>query len=743
MHNSGLRHIWMQLPQLLPTHKMFTYRVLRPRRKWLPSRQLSSWGTRSPRCSIALIAASADGMHACLCARSSGMRQRVQLSRSTSRSSSQTESVCRVSRMSCKRHARGSWSTVRPPHPQPLSWPPPFTPPPTPPHGICVCSMAVHASFNIADPHLFIEEWTLHMRNLSYAAVGGGTILIQTDFSAQYAHKAAWTNTCEHPPTSNMDVFVVTRVVIDEIGARTSQPCPTTLYMYGPTLPDGMLTQFNPILAGTFITDVWRIFSAAKGSSAFHNKCLWQIVQFYRGVIELTVTLVFTDGCRGQYKGRRNFHCLSLFASQHTAATYEPGPVPMSCYTFQSSHAPSRGDLQLIVNSVLSGAGAGADATMTDAALARQPVETAALGKATPCFPTAPAQTPLPVHDVIVRHLFACGHHFKGPHDGYGKDAKLMPKTAEKHQKARIATTHDLYHFNATHLPCPRSNIKASDVIASLQKLSPPLLAPLHESSLPQDWATILKFNSPAAGTTCLTPSHAAPHPMPPHPMPPHPMPPHPMSPHPMPPHPMAGTTCLPCNTEPPLAPDVTPLPATDLSTAAAALNDDEVQGLEGLELDDLNARPTVSYQEEDPDSEPEDTSAGDFDFELDESGSRITRDEQLEDEGYSPSPAPSSAACVTLRPAKAAKLVRKSRVITTTHKSAGEEESAGGEVQVATSHPMPPHPMPPHPMSPHPIPCRPIPCHPILCRPIPCRLTPSHATPSNATPSVGCHSTS
>ena len=80
--------------------------------------------------------------------------------------------------------------------------------------------LAVQGAFDIADPHLFIEEWTSHVRNLSYATVGDDTILIQTDFSAQYPHKAAWTNTCEHPPTSNMDVFVVTRVMIDAKGKR-------------------------------------------------------------------------------------------------------------------------------------------------------------------------------------------------------------------------------------------------------------------------------------------------------------------------------------------------------------------------------------------------------------------------------------------------------------------------------------------------------------------------------------------
>ena len=186
-------------------------------------------------------------------------------------------------------------------------------PPPTIPTPIHVrllfSFLAVQGAFDIADPHLFIEEWASHVRNLPYATVGDDTILIQTDFSAQYPHKAAWTNTCEHPPTSNMDVFVVTRVLIDAEGKRKELAPPPS-----PHHPAQVLSP--NCFVGMFITDVWRIFSAAKGSSAFHNKCLWQITQFYRGVIELKVVVVFTDGCRGQYKGRRNF-----LLSQHLRLT--------------------------------------------------------------------------------------------------------------------------------------------------------------------------------------------------------------------------------------------------------------------------------------------------------------------------------------------------------------------------------------------------------------------------------------
>ena len=90
---------------------------------------------------------------------------------------------------------------------------------------------------------------------------------ISTDFSAQYEHKAAWTCTCEHAPRSNMAVFVVTHSPVED--ELTSERSVTT--------------------------DIWRVFSEAKGSSHFHNKALAQIVDYYQ------VKLGLTDGCCAQY----------------------------------------------------------------------------------------------------------------------------------------------------------------------------------------------------------------------------------------------------------------------------------------------------------------------------------------------------------------------------------------------------------------------------------------------------------
>ena len=495
---------------------------------------------------------------------------------------------------------------------------------------MCITRSAVRDSFNIADPHLCIDAWTTHARHLIYASAEDNVLIIQTDFSAQYSHKAAWTNTCEHPPTSNMDVFVVTRVVIDK-AERTR----------------------------TYVTDVWRIFSAAKGSSAFHNECLRQITEFYRGVIALAVVYVCTDGCRGQYKGKRNFYKISTFASEHSKVSYVLGSIPMvQAASYEASHAPTNKDLAAVVDAVLAGAVAAADATVTEATMSRSATSPRTLPRRR--APTVRASSPPEVFDVVLRHFFACGHHFKGPHDGYGKDAKFMPKTAERHQRARIATTFDLYNFNATYLPTPRVNVLASEVVAALSPLPPEKLAPLDPSYLPGDWANMLDhLNLPQ------------------------------------------GNRCLPVDVDPPPVanPTVDPPVANPTPDATPATTDPpEEPDMEGLEADDLNARPTVGAHEEDEDSEAEDA-AGDFDFEFDEAGSRVHRPEQLEDEGASASPSSSSTADAgsasagsasaespaTPPAAKAAKRSRKARVVRMTMKESGCEEHEGGEVRVVT----------------------------------------------------------
>ena len=65
-------------------------------------------------------------------------------------------------------------------------------------------------------------------------------------------------------------------------------------------------------------TEVVRVISEAKGGTHFHNVALRQIVDYLRTVVpSLRRVHVFTDGCKGQYKGRKNFARIAEFPSLH------------------------------------------------------------------------------------------------------------------------------------------------------------------------------------------------------------------------------------------------------------------------------------------------------------------------------------------------------------------------------------------------------------------------------------------
>ena len=84
------------------------------------------------------------------------------------------------------------------------------------------------------------------------------------------------------------------------------------------------------------------------------------------------------------------------------------------------------------------------------------------------------AQFPSQMHGVQLVHRFAASHHFKGPHDAYGKDAKHLCRTAERNQKARLPSTHDVYYFCATKLPRPRRASTAKEIVGGLPDVPPP-----------------------------------------------------------------------------------------------------------------------------------------------------------------------------------------------------------------------------------------------------------------------------
>ena len=220
------------------------------------------------------------------------------------------------------------------------------------------------SNFREWSPHDWIDRWTTHQRHLTYATFRHDELCISTDFSAQYEHKAFCTRTCEHPARSNMDVFIVTHSPHElESGERV------------------------------VTTDVWRFFSEAKGSSLFHNTALDDVVKHYRERLGLKRVYVFSDGCRSQYKGKRNFRCIATFASRSNG--------------------------------------------------------------------------------VELVHRFAASHHFKGPHDAYGKDAKYLCRCAERNKKARLPGTYDIYRFCATTLPKPRRGVTAEQIVEPLPEQPP------------------------------------------------------------------------------------------------------------------------------------------------------------------------------------------------------------------------------------------------------------------------------
>jgi len=200
-------------------------------------------------------------------------------------------------------------------------------------------------------PHYWGKEWTSRVRDKVNSCFPATEMSISTDFSAVYDHKAAAMRTCEQPHHSNMDVFVVTHSPRYETGEDGKQVRRVT-------------------------TDIVRVISECSTGSLFHNEALNLIVKNYKSIVPgLERVHVFTDGCRDQYKGRRNFYKMTQFPSE-------------------------LGGIELV-------------------------------------------------------HRFAQSHHFKGSHDGYGKDAKLFSRTAERNRKRRLASTYDFYLFLATHMAEP------------------------------------------------------------------------------------------------------------------------------------------------------------------------------------------------------------------------------------------------------------------------------------------------
>mmetsp|Transcript_38432 Transcript_38432/g.63664 ORF Transcript_38432/g.63664 Transcript_38432/m.63664 type:complete len:696 (+) Transcript_38432:3650-5737(+) len=410
--------------------------------------------------------------------------------------------------------------------------------------------------------------------------------------------------------------------------------------------------------------------------------------------MELCLAWLFTDGCRAQYKGKRNFRRISTFAHEHSAASFELLQPPDVTFT---SDVPVADAAAIAVARATDGANATASSAT---------IETIARLGAAVDLRLQPRSSKAPkdwgtfkIHTVYLRHLFACGHHFKGPHDGFGKDGKHLPRCAEKQQKVRIATAHELYHFDATNLPCPRRNVLASDIVASLAPAPAAALQRRTKSNLPADWRAMLSpslrrtdpiedaiaehlgraavvhtpstdaiadvdsYQQKMHDTARVCESQAQHH---------------------EPDVEEQGSVLV--NSEESTSVEITVQPPSgDLQAGldTTELLEEEIE----VDLDDPNGSVSSSISDlHEPDSEAEEF-AGDFDFEFDETGARVTREEQQEDTGDLASPSsvvgPSSDVLQQLQPT--AKAARKSRTVRILTKAAGGECRDGGEERIIT----------------------------------------------------------
>ena len=157
--------------------------------------------------------------------------------------------------------------------------------------------------------HMWIHKWQNTQRHLDLATFGTDTIVIHTDFAAQHVHKSSDTATCSQHNHSNMAVFCVTHSPVDD---------PTTGEQLSPlSQPSSPFTFVCSSGVRTVTTDVWRAISKAKHNHLFHNVALDLIAEHYRQKLGARFIHLWTDGCRGQYKGRRNFYEISQFPHKH------------------------------------------------------------------------------------------------------------------------------------------------------------------------------------------------------------------------------------------------------------------------------------------------------------------------------------------------------------------------------------------------------------------------------------------
>ena len=506
----------------------------------------------------------------------------------------------------------------------------------------------IEKAYTDGDPHEWANDWTTQARHLIYATGAEDELFISTDFSAQFDHKCAWTLTCEHPPRSNQAVYVVTFAYVDASGERI------------------------------FTTHIWRIFSEVKGDALFHNTALSQIVEYYKERLSIRQVHVFTDGCRGQYKGKRTFQRIASFPSEHlisrqTSTAAPPSPdAPAAPAAAEPAAASAHGRKRSSSDEPEAEAG--------EARRTRRSTSTTstAAGSAGPAAPTAPAVEPAaasargrkrkapdepedPQDSVItehegvrILHHFAVSHHFKGPHDAYGKDPKFLGRMAERHQRVRLATTFDLYNFCAETMPAPK-RLTAKQIVAPMPIKPAAELTRLPPERLPEHLRRQQTVGVPTWGQV------------------------------------------LEAEDDPVASEDICPScePEEEVSEPAEV----EPEPEEDLEPDEAE----VERPEEASDSEAEEDGAGDLEFEFDETGARIRPEEEAAQEAAELAEAETRAAreAAALAEAEthpsALKMTvqklrqRRSRQVGILQQAAGQEHTSEGETRLVQQGPRAP----------------------------------------------------
>jgi len=134
--------------------------------------------------------------------------------------------------------------------------------------------------------HMWVNQWTTAQDKLRYETFDGQkAIYVNADYAAGYQMMQHDNPKCSHGTSCNQYVALV-------------------LHSPGKRPPGGGK---RPVQC-----DVWRIFSQAKGDSAYHQLALADIIRHYKALVPgLVCVHVATDGQRSQFKGRKNLGAMA------------------------------------------------------------------------------------------------------------------------------------------------------------------------------------------------------------------------------------------------------------------------------------------------------------------------------------------------------------------------------------------------------------------------------------------------